>query len=123
MCLKFSLPLPIILLDVKETNILIDLDDDSALQAFEKQEQMSPSPRKIVGDRVVYVSREIRPQKYGRPIVCDFGEARFGQSSYTDDIQPYQYRAPEVILDVPWGDKVDVWSVGVMVRRNGPQHR
>lgn len=33
----------------------------------------------------------------------------------TDDIQPYQYRAPEVILGVPWGRKVDIWSVGVMI--------
>jgi serine/threonine protein kinase len=102
--------------DIQEKNILLDLDDVSALEAFEKEELTSPSARKVVGDRIVYLSKEIVTSDYGRPVLCDFGEARFGKATYTDDIQPYQYRAPEVILGVPWGQKVDIWSVGVMVR-------
>ena len=39
-----------------------------------------------------------------------------GTGTYTGDIQPYQYRAPEVILGAPWDEKVDIWAVGVMVR-------
>ncbi|CAA7268405.1 unnamed protein product [Cyclocybe aegerita] len=30
-------------------------------------------------------------------------------------IQPHQYRAPEVILNIPWDEKVDIWSIGVMI--------
>ncbi|OAX82535.1 hypothetical protein ACJ72_03120, partial [Emergomyces africanus] len=32
------------------------------------------------------------------------------------DIMPGIYRAPEVILGMEWDCKVDLWSVGVMVR-------
>lgn len=106
----------LLLQDIQEKNILLDLDDTPALGAFEKDELTNPSPRKVAGDRVVYMSKGIVTSDYGRPVFCDFGEARFGQVTYTDDVQPYQYRAPEVILDVPWGQKVDIWSVGVMVR-------
>ena len=48
-------------------------------------------------------------------MLCDFGEARFGEYDDMVDIQPFQYRAPEVIFDIPWDEKVDIWSVGVMV--------
>ena len=86
---------------------------------FEQQELDSPSPRKIDGDRIIYTSRPLVPRiyKYGQPVLCDLGEARFGEYDPLGDIQPYQYRAPEVILDVPWDHKVDIWNVGVLVRR------
>ena len=54
---------------------------------------------------------------YHRCVLCDFGEARFIlEEGYSEDIQPVQYRAPDVILGIPWNEKVDIWSVGVMVR-------
>jgi serine/threonine protein kinase len=28
---------------------------------------------------------------------------------------PLPYRAPEVILDMEWDSKIDIWSLGVMV--------
>jgi hypothetical protein len=34
---------------------------------------------------------------------------------YREDIQPDIYRAPEVILDIPWTYSVDIWNVGCMV--------
>ncbi|MCJ1396678.1 hypothetical protein MMC18_009570, partial [Xylographa bjoerkii] len=54
------------------------------------------------------------PRIHGRPVLCDFGEARFGKEDYDDDIQPYIYRAPEVILHKRWNNKVDIWNVGVL---------
>ncbi|PIL35319.1 hypothetical protein GSI_02044 [Ganoderma sinense ZZ0214-1] len=104
--------------DLQEQNILLGLDYIPALEAFEEAERTSPVARKIIaGDRVIYQSREIvtDPDNYGRPVLCDFGEARFGATTYTDIIQPYQYRAPEVILGMPWDEKVDIWTVGVMI--------
>jgi serine/threonine-protein kinase SRPK3 len=78
-----------------------------------------PSDRKIIDDqRVIYRSRAMpksRIKSWGRPILCDFGEARFARRENTDDIQPEQYRAPEVILGHPWNEKVDIWNLGCMV--------
>ena len=60
------------------------------------------------------------PQQPGPPILCDFGEARFAGKDSDEEIQPYIYRAPEVILRIPWHEKVDIWNVGVMVRHEAP---
>ena len=68
---------------------------------------------------MIYESRGLKiPEKHGRPVLCDFGEARFGKESYDEDIQPYIYRAPDVILDIPWSYSVDIWNVGVLVSVN-----
>ncbi|KAF9484081.1 hypothetical protein BDN70DRAFT_903846 [Pholiota conissans] len=80
----------------------------SALEEFEREEQTDPSPRKIDHlERVIYTSRELVPKEFGHPVLCNFGETRLGQSTYTDRIQPFQYRAPE-------NEKVNIWNVGVM---------
>ena len=108
-------------LDLQARNIHLRIEDESILRDFEMSEMKDPSARKIDGDRIIYESRGLkRPKSSGRPVLCDFGETRFGQDTYTDDIQPYVYRAPEVILDIPWTYSVDIWNVGVMVSgRNG----
>ncbi|KAF2215924.1 hypothetical protein CERZMDRAFT_109760 [Cercospora zeae-maydis SCOH1-5] len=102
--------------DLQASNIQFRVEDDSIFEYSAKAEMTNPSPRKVDGNQVTYESRGLRmPKKTGPPVLCDFGEARFGRSSYTDDIQPYVYRAPEVILDIPWSYEVDVWNVGVMI--------
>ncbi|KAL4938853.1 hypothetical protein BDV06DRAFT_231493 [Aspergillus oleicola] len=101
--------------DIQEKNIMMAIEDTSILTDFEEEEKSNPSPRKIVGARVIYASRQLRNTKqHGRPILCDFGQARFGSNTYTGDIQPYIYRAPEVVLRMPWNEKVDIWNVGVL---------
>jgi len=106
--------------DIQESNILLGMNEETAerdLDDFEKNELISPSPRKIDGDRVIYTSRRLVPPvyNYGQPVLCDFGEARFGEYDDMVDIQPFQYRAPEIIFEIPWDEKVDIWSVGVVV--------
>ncbi|KAF8993902.1 kinase-like domain-containing protein [Cyathus striatus] len=103
-------------LHTESRNIHLDLENDFDLKDFEESEINDPSPRKFDGDRTIYCTRPIKlPKKAGRPILCDFGEARFGQSTYTDIIQPYQYRASEVILGIPWSYSMDIWNVGVLM--------
>ena len=104
--------------DIQEKNILLDLDVLAALETFDEAERTSPLPRKTAEDRTIYLSGKIvtEPINYGRPVLCDFGETRFGATTYTEFIQPFQYRAPEVVLRAPWNEKVDIWTVGVMVR-------
>ena len=102
--------------DIQATNVLVDLEDDSILEDFEKEAVTNPSPGKLVGDRIIYPSRELPiTKKFGNPILCDFGEARLGSLEHDDDIQPTLYRAPEVVLDMKWSYSVDIWSVGCMV--------
>jgi serine/threonine protein kinase len=104
------------LLDIQEKNIMLGIEDNSILTDFEESEKSNPSPRKIVGDQVIYASRKLgRTKHHGRPVLCDFGQARFGLTKYCGDIQPYIYRAPEVLLRMPWDQKVDIWNVAVVV--------
>lgn len=107
--------------DIQDYNIILGMDDDvtkaeAALEAFEKQELEFPGPRKIIGDRVIHTSRPLVDFQHrcDRPVLCDFGQARHIEGPFRH-IQPYQYRAPEVILEIPWDEKVDIWNVAVMV--------
>jgi serine/threonine protein kinase len=91
--------------------------DTSILEDFEEQELTDPSPRKRIGQSFIFKSRDLAwDQDPGHPILCDFGEARYGKTSYTDPIQPSAYRSPEVMFGIPWKSSVDIWNVGVMVR-------
>ncbi|PYI02933.1 protein kinase [Aspergillus sclerotiicarbonarius CBS 121057] len=103
--------------DIQEKNIMLSVEDESILVDFEEAEKSNPSPRKIIGDRVIYSSRKLGiPKIHGRPILSDFGEARFSSSLGTqwEDVQPLIYRAPEVVLRMPWNEKIDIWNLGVL---------
>lgn len=96
---------------------MLSIEDDSVFTAFEEQELLEPSPRKLVDDRAIYLSRELRiPKDWGAPVLCDFGSAVTGDVEHTEDVQPNVYRAPEVILEAPWSYQVDIWNAGCMVR-------
>lgn len=97
---------------------MLNIEDESILVDFEEAEISNPSPHKVVGDRAIYYTRKMSiPKKHGRPVLSDFGEARFGSESgtYCDDVQPFMYRAPEVLLRMPWNEKIDIWNLAVMV--------
>ena len=103
--------------DVKADNIMLGIEDDSVLTAFEEQEMRDPSPRKLVDGRTIYLTRELQISKgWGAPVLCDFGSAVLGNTEHMEDIQPNIYRAPEVILEAPWSYQVDIWNTGCMVR-------
>jgi len=96
---------------------MFGIEDDTVFTAFEEQELAEPSPRKLVkGDRAIYVSCELRmPKEWGAPVLCDFGSAMLGDVEHCEDVQPDVYRAPEVILEIPWSYEIDIWNVGCMV--------
>lgn len=103
--------------DIKEGNILLGADD-SVLRALEEEELHEPCPRKELEGRIVYLSRKLNtPKDFGAPVLCDLGSAvRLDDGAeHREDIQPDVYRAPEVILDIPWTCSVDIWNVGCMV--------
>lgn len=94
-------------------NLLIGIDDESQLGEFEEAEINRPSSRKIVDDVNIHVS-QVLLESFGPLYLCDFGEAHVG-SKHEGIAMPIQYRAPEIILGMPWGHSVDMWSVGLLV--------
>ncbi|KAG5934568.1 hypothetical protein E4U60_003789 [Claviceps pazoutovae] len=103
--------------DISETNIQFGTDE-AVLSAFEQEELDNPCPRKEADGRTVYVSRMLQaPEKLGAPVLCDFGSAMRLDDGIPrlEDIQPSTYRAPEVILEIPWTSSVDIWNVGCMI--------
>jgi hypothetical protein len=58
----------IILLDIKADNIMFGIADDSVFTDFEERELETPSPRKELDGRIIYVSRDLRmPRGMGSP--------------------------------------------------------
>ncbi|KKA27947.1 hypothetical protein TD95_001192 [Thielaviopsis punctulata] len=105
--------------DISSGNIFISIGDPSTLDAFLSRELADPSPRKPLPDYTVYTSRPIPPSTrtlLHPPAVLlgDFGSACFIERPLVHGAQPRVYRAPEVVLGVPWGVGVDVWSVGLV---------
>ncbi|KAK4128027.1 hypothetical protein N657DRAFT_667391 [Parathielavia appendiculata] len=49
------------------------------------------------------------------PIISDFGDAQFGESAFYADVVPDLYRAPELLLGIPWDNKIDIWPFGLMM--------
>ena len=47
--------------------------------------------------------------------VIDFGSSCFITDHLTTYIQSRSYRAPEVVLGLPYGPKIDVWSLGCIL--------
>ncbi|PGH01312.1 serine/threonine protein kinase [Helicocarpus griseus UAMH5409] len=103
--------------DIKADNIMLRITVDSVFSDFEKELQ-NPVPRKevVVCERTIYMSRDLRmPNDLGAPVLCDFGSAMLANQYHTEFVQPNIYRAPEVVLGVPWTYSVDMWNVGCIV--------
>ncbi|PYH34226.1 kinase-like protein [Aspergillus neoniger CBS 115656] len=81
-------------------NILAALDflHTEAQVIHTEAEVEGPVLRKSHSDRTIYVSRPL-PISFGTP----------------GDIMPDIYRAPEVILNMNWDSKVDIWNVGMVI--------
>lgn len=101
------------ILDLHADNLLIALTDDSILKTVEQNEIDTPSPRKRVDNSHIYVSQYMLGGR-GALVISDFGQARIGAEQY-GNAMPVPYRAPEIILGIPWDHTVDTWSAGLLV--------
>lgn len=89
--------------------------DDTSFRGFEESAMTEPAARKIYPDRTIYESQAMSlPDTEGRPVLCDLGEARCGPTVHNDLIQPLPYRAPEVILSIPWTFSADIWNLALV---------
>lgn len=110
-------PLTILWADISPQNILMQLENDSSLMEIEDQESRDPSvPIITTHGATVYRSRQTKVELSGLPILADFGQMRLAEGQTNQDWWMSDlYRAPEVLLGLPWEYPVDVWSIGVMV--------
>lgn len=66
-----------------------------------------PHPRPSQGAKRVPRCRKIR--------LIDFGSATFEDQYHSAVVSTRHYRAPEVILGLPWNYPCDIWSVGCIL--------
>ncbi|KAG6269755.1 hypothetical protein E4U47_003983 [Claviceps purpurea] len=93
-------------------------DIQEGVRDFEQEELDNPSPRKELDGKIIYQSRELGPAyEVSRLVLSDFGSSmRLDDGiEHLEDIQPDVYRAPEVILQIPWTSSVDIWNAGCLV--------
>jgi serine/threonine protein kinase len=103
-------------LDLSPNNVLVGADSHT-VSKVEQAEIDSPSPCRILTDRIIHLSYTM-PTSYDPPVITDFGAARLGDpgQKHHGDVMPGVFRAPEVIVAMEWDSKFDIWSSGVMVR-------
>ena len=101
--------------------MLLRVQNLEVLTELEDLEVAEPSARKLTTGTAVFATRkpigEIERWIGDKSslVLCDFGEARPGKSSHTGIIQPGTFRAPEVLLEIPWSEPIDIWNVGCAV--------
>jgi serine/threonine protein kinase len=104
--------------DISPNNILLGAEDHDVFSKLEQDEIEHPSPRKVLLNRTIYLSKPM-PITRGPPILGDFGASRTGER-FSGDVMPGVYRAPEIIMGMEWDSKIDIWSIGVMVYFSAP---
>ncbi|RAL17650.1 uncharacterized protein BO97DRAFT_333753, partial [Aspergillus homomorphus CBS 101889] len=100
--------------DLQLKYLLLPTPKPEALADFEEAEIKTPSARKVVTDRTIYMSSRFPPGD-GLPLPSDFGEPRLSNKRLDEDIMPNLYRAPGVILRAGWEYDVDIWNVAMVV--------
>lgn len=92
-------------------NVLSELEDDQCFKDIEALEAKQPSIPISMADGAapVYKSRDLPLEIGGIPILTDFGQMRPVETC-TSDVwcMPDLYRAPEVLLRLPFRFPVDI---------------
>ncbi|KAK4119482.1 hypothetical protein N657DRAFT_684426 [Parathielavia appendiculata] len=89
------------------------------LQAFDFLHHIQESnilfaaPRKVYKHHAIYSSRVVGLSTPSIPVLCDFGEARFGEEAYGEHAMPDLYPAPEILLRIGcgWGLESGRWGL------------
>lgn len=100
--------------------------DESALTAYLEKKYTEPSQMSDSdGQYNIIPSRSLRGRYLGEiqgfnlmnleVSLGDWGVACWKDEHLSDLIQPQSLRAPEVILEAPWGPEVDNWNLGALL--------
>ena len=98
---------------------MTEAEDEVGFKDVEDQGQQDPSVPVMSDGAPVYKSRTTLLELSGIPVLTDFGQMRLEHPMNKDWWMSDFYRAPEVLLKLPWSFPVDLWSVGVMVSGQG----
>jgi len=100
---------------------MLGIEDDTIFKTFGEEEWTEPSTGKVDGDPIIYQTRDVDiPDNPSHAVLCDFGDAQFGEEMYIGEVMLDLYWAPEIVLGIPWNEKIEVWSVGLMVSKEIP---
>lgn len=102
--------------DVKPENILTTIDNEQNIpltksKSYSQDLSYYSSP---FFSQTAKSYDEITPSLFERPEfkLIDFGSCMFSATNTIFELQTIFYRAPEVILKIPFDAKVDIWSLG-----------
>jgi hypothetical protein len=95
---------------------MLSITDEAILESTVEALWASPYPRKVHGNREIYPSANFKlPNDLGAAVLSDFGDAQFGDHPFIGEVMPDLYRAPEIVLAIPWDEEIDIWAFGLMV--------
>ncbi|KAJ8130917.1 hypothetical protein O1611_g2714 [Lasiodiplodia mahajangana] len=109
--------------DIKDDNIMVTIEHDSVLSDFASAQEKISHPRHIRKEdgRITFASQDdFGPLRGSRllPELGDFNLAFPGLSGgmgHLSPIQSHRYRAPEVLLGLPWSYSADIWNLGLLL--------
>jgi serine/threonine-protein kinase SRPK3 len=87
--------------DSDESEKFINLSDSDSSSDSSNNDEFSYVDEKYILDPTI--------------ILSDYGNCCDKDNKTNEEIQTRYYRAPEVILNVPYNEKVDIWSIGCMM--------
>lgn len=101
------------------------IENEAVLADFVNYYQKHPQPKHIRPEdgRVTYLSQDDFGILRGNsllPKLADFNlsfPGLVGDGGHLSAIQSHRYRAPEVLLGCPWSYSVDIWNLGLLVRK------
>lgn len=117
----------ILSLDIQPNNIMIQLPDESLLNAYLERTHPETSNTPIASDTTEY---KIIPTQSLQDVyfpddhfdvmtvdlaLSDWGVASWTSNHLTDLIQPVLLRSPEVMIGAPWSPVTDIWNLGALI--------
>eukprot|EP00440_Ansanella_granifera_P051628 gb/GFBE01055974.1/.p1 GENE.gb/GFBE01055974.1/~~gb/GFBE01055974.1/.p1 ORF type:complete len:510 (+),score=111.59 gb/GFBE01055974.1/:1-1530(+) len=96
--------------DLKPENILLQTMVPPRVSRFPREQAWKEAQR-----RSSRSNHSVPP--YLRPVsadikIIDFGNATYEKEHHSTVINTRQYRGPEVVMELGWNEKSDIWSVG-----------
>lgn len=105
---------------MKDDNFLVTFENPSIVHKFVEKLASNPQAQKVVGDRTIYHSHvdfgAFESFDVGLRLI-DFDKSQPGDHSgpLRYPMQAAAYRAPEVLMGLPWSYSLDIWNFGALV--------
>lgn len=100
--------------DLKLENILLASSEPPEPADFPREASWQDAHQKDGSSSSRRTHQYVRPTS-ARIKLIDFGNATYELEHHSSIINTRQYRAPEVILDLGWNERSDLWSIGCIV--------